>query len=321
MCFALALNDVRRLRMSVQGAKEVERAVSSHSTSSPSSTSISAHPHERTPDYLPANAHRDLRRGGVRQAREQQEQEDRDKESQRASVEDVKKLKAKRPDLAHIVTEDLRQYPDAVAAQLDNLKIRDDSSTITAGVSASDAIFAQLHAIQSLQVCRYYSLSKCKPDSMPFIYFKDEITREHKRLENLSDDNITPTSGKGHNAGNEPAGNSSTSEPLSNSANRAGPQGGADGGFKREGGGAGNGNSRSTATDRSAAQAYDKLAAGFHERAKRVDAIMQKMGELSQAVKKFHSLPPPVLFPEQTILQSEPVVETPKMLSPVNRIA
>jgi len=69
---------------------------------------------------------------------------------------------------------------------------------------------------------------------------------------------------------------------------------------------------------RAAAEAYDRLAAGFQERQKGVDAIMDRLSKLSAAVKEFHTLKPPVLFPDSDtrVLRSAGIVETPVTMSP-----
>ncbi|KAK9897405.1 hypothetical protein P389DRAFT_169164 [Cystobasidium minutum MCA 4210] len=200
--------------------------------------------------------------------------------------------RTKKPDLHRIVTETGHGRPSAHTG-----------NTHAASKNASDAIFAQLQVIQTLQ---------------------DEITREHAKLESLDNDALSPmldgSGNKDEHAARTKATTSSTSpkSPTSNKAagERASTTADKVRPDKTKHGPTKPAASGSNAKERTAAHAYDDLAAAFQERADGVEAIMEKMSKLSQAVKEFHSLPPPVLFPDSRMLNTGDVVETPIAMTP-----
>jgi len=147
----------------------------------------------------------------------------------------------------------------------------DKESAQTASKHASDAIFAQLEVIQNLQVHSNHNAGLSIPN---YGSSQDEITREHAKLENLhngdSDDTIPSTT---TTSGGEALADPSSPTQSPKSKTKTDKQGGTTK-PKPEKHTHGQG---ASAKERSAAHAYDELAAGFQERAKGVDAIMEKV--------------------------------------------
>lgn len=163
----------------------------------------------------------------------------------------------------------------------------------TAASSATDAIVAQLHLIQSLQ---------------------SEITAEHSALENLGGGNGDSNGhSKSQSSGTGPSAALGRSNATTTSS-----------GLGSESGGAGNAaasaqghsdDADSKEDKRASADAYDTLSAGFRDRQRGVESMMDKLSQLSKAVKEFHALPAPVLFPDSRMLNSGQIVDTPVQMS------
>jgi hypothetical protein len=95
---------------------------------------------------------------------------------------------------------------------------------------------------------------------------QEEITQQHAKLENLDDEAVSAAFHTGSGGNKEPSATSpgKTAGGGQRSSKPALPKDGL---------------KQSTASkEGSAAHAYDQLAAGFQERAKGVDAIMEKVG-------------------------------------------
>jgi hypothetical protein len=101
------------------------------------------------------------------------------------------------------------------------------------------------------------------------LFLKDEITREHAKLESLHEDEEGgPLSGNDNEPLESPE--SPTKSPNSKTSNQKTGKNKAKPDKHKHGRGP-------SSKERSAAHAYDELAAGFQERAKGVDAIMEKV--------------------------------------------
>lgn len=178
-----------------------------------------------------------------------------DEQQQQTSQQDRAEVKSRRPNLSPLDTAS-SAYVDKESAQ-------------TASKHASDAIFVQLEVIKNLQVHSSGLYADLRdPNSWSP---QDEITREHAKLESLhkddSDDTFPSTA-----SGSEALASSSspTKSPKTKTTDKQGGTTKPKPERHTHGQGA-------SAKERSAAHAYDELAAGFQERAKGVDAIMEKV--------------------------------------------